>query len=248
MWLAQNLARNCGYAVFPVLESKMPALKRWPQRATTDLDQIARLWSEHSAPLIGIVCGEQSGISVLDLDAKHDEARAWYYQNWDIPATRCFKTRLGGSHCYFQHAPGVRNSAGKIAPGIDVRGSGGYVVSWWCAGLPCVNHSPVAPWPGWLLRLILPPPAKLLPGRPHGGTRNGDASIAGILKTVAGAPEGQRNQRLHWSACRLADRVRAGQLRRIVAEALLAEAARAIGLPHAESLATIRSGLNAVGT
>jgi hypothetical protein len=33
-------------------------------------------------------------------------------------------------HFFFQHAPGLRCSRGLIAPGVDVRADGGYVI-WW---------------------------------------------------------------------------------------------------------------------
>jgi Bifunctional DNA primase/polymerase, N-terminal len=42
-----------------------------------------------------------------------------------IPVTQ---TPRGGRHLWFKYVPGVKNSAGKIAPGVDVRGSGGYVI------------------------------------------------------------------------------------------------------------------------
>src|SRR5271166_1504736 len=73
--LATNLARNCGYRVFPCSTDKKPTLKGWPERASTDAAMIERLWREHPGPLIGIVCGERSGVDVLDLDVKHDAAR-----------------------------------------------------------------------------------------------------------------------------------------------------------------------------
>ena len=142
------------------------------------------------------VCGERSGIDVLDLDRKYEEASAWYCAHRDrLPPTRTFRTRSGGAHLYFRHALGVRNSASKIAPGIDVRGEGGFIVAWFVAGLPCLDPSPPAPWPPWLLKLILPAPAPAQ--RPqHKPPRTTDAAIAGILQSVASAPEGQRNARL----------------------------------------------------
>jgi hypothetical protein len=247
--LAQNLARNCGYACFPCAADKRPTLKGWPERASTDAEEIARLWRDHPGPLIGIVCGERSGIDILDLDAKHDEARAWFYQNRDrISATRCCKTRSGGSHFYFRHAIGVRNSSSKIAPGVDVRGTGGFAISWWCAGLPCVDHSPVAPWPPWLLKLILPPPAKPAPSRQQrADRRNADVTITGILRAVTDAAEGSRNSVLNWAAYRMGECVIAGNLSRGDAESLLTGAALATGLNRIEANRTIASGLRGAG-
>ena len=48
-----------------------------------------------------------------------------------LPDTYTVKTGGGGQHLYFlwPEGAGVRNSAGKIAPGLDVRGHGGYVVA-----------------------------------------------------------------------------------------------------------------------
>jgi hypothetical protein len=244
--LAQNLGRNCNFCCFPCGDDKRPTLKDWPNRASADPDVIANLWRDHPGPLIGIVTGERSGFDVLDLDAKHDEARAWFYENRDrLPPTRCFKTRSGGSHLYFRHATGVRNSAGKIAPGVDVRGDGGYVISWWCTGLPCVAPSPIAPWPEWLLTLILPPLAK--PSRQYDSPRNTEAAIAGILRAVSDAAEGSRNAALNWAAFHLGQRVVARQIGRGEAETLLAGAAKAAGLTRIEADRTIASGLKGAG-
>ncbi len=245
--LAVNLARNCGWPVFPCGENKRPTLKRWPERASTNSAEIERLWREHTGPLIGIVCGERSGISVLDLDVKYDAARAWYHQNRDrIPTTRSFRSRSGGAHLYFLHAADVRNTASKIAEGVDTRGQGGFVISWFAAGLPCLDHTPPAPWPAWLLKLILPAPVRPVLRRSL-PPRDTDAAITGILRTVSGAPEGQRNGRLNWAAFRMGERVQCGQIGRNEAEALLIEAATAAGLMKAEAIATIGSGLKGAG-
>ncbi len=247
MRLARNLARNTGYWVFPCRLDKRPGGDGWPERASTDSETIGKLWCDHPGPLVGIVCGERSGIDVLDLDRKYEEASAWYYAHRDrLPPTRTFRTRSGGAHLYFRHALGVRNSASKIAPGIDVRGEGGFIVAWFVAGLPCLDPSPPAPWPPWLLKLILPAPAPAQ--RPqHKPPRTTDAAIAGILQSVASAPEGQRNARLNWAAYRLGARVVAGELGRGEAEMLLAGAAAAAGLPKPETGATIASGLKGAG-
>ena len=44
----------------------------------------------------------------------------------DIPDTLAVATPSGGFHLYLKGA--VQSSAGRIAPGIDVRSSGGYVL------------------------------------------------------------------------------------------------------------------------
>jgi hypothetical protein len=77
------------------------------------------------------------------------------------------RTRSGGLHLYFK-APRdikIKSSASKIAPGVDIRAEGGYVVgptSWVDsdrkgeAGFyQVIDNSPVAPLPDWLLTAIL---------------------------------------------------------------------------------------------
>jgi hypothetical protein len=89
--------------------------------------------------------GEPSGIAVLDIDVK---GLAWFDAR-HLPLTRMHQTRSGGLHLLFRHAEGLRNSASAIAPGIDVRASGGMVIYWPREGLP-VCDAPLADWPGEL--------------------------------------------------------------------------------------------------
>ncbi len=85
--------------------------------------------------MIGVATGERSGVSVLDVDVKHNEARRWWAQHEiRLPTTRAFRTRGGGVHLYFRHAPGVRNVNGKPTKGVDVRGDGGYGIYWFAHG------------------------------------------------------------------------------------------------------------------
>jgi bifunctional DNA primase/polymerase-like protein len=249
--MAINLARNCGYAVFPCGASKRPTrpsehgVLHGFHDASTDPDEIAWLWRNWPGELIGIATGERSGIDVLDLDVKHDAARAWYQAQRDrLPITRSFRTRSGGVHLYLQHADGVRNSQGKLAPGIDVRGDGGYAIYWFAAGFECLEHAPPASWPAWLLDALL---AKPTPSPTSATYANKpyrtNSAVDGVLRLVANAAEGERNAVLHWAACRLGERAHAGQIGRGEAERLLVAAGIAAGLADKEARATVLSGL-----
>jgi hypothetical protein len=162
--IAKNLAKNCGYHVFPCgVEKKMPC---WGKReggkgfydASTDPAEINRLFRHRHAELIAVRTGETSGVSVLDVDVKHDSACAWWIKNERrLPATRTYRTRSGGIHLFFQHAAGVRNAEGVPVKGIDSRGEGGYVVFWFAHGFECLDHTPPAPWPYWLSEFFWPP-------------------------------------------------------------------------------------------
>ena len=79
--LALNLGRNCGYAVFPCGDNKKPTVTGWPERASCDPEAICKLWHEHPGPLIGVVTGARSRVSVLDVDQKHSEGVLWWQDN-----------------------------------------------------------------------------------------------------------------------------------------------------------------------
>lgn len=232
--LAANLARNSGWHCFPCRDDKRPATPHGFKDATNDPAAVLDLWRQHPAALIGVATGAASGINVLDLDAKHDEACAWWTQNRHrIPATRRYRTRSGGMHCLFQHHARLSNTQSRIAPGIDTRAGGGYVVYWPAAGLPYLDHAPIATWPGWLLRALAPPIAKAKAER----APTPDAAIDGLLRTVRGAKEGERNARLFWAANRLRERGTS----RAEAERLLIPSATGAGLPDAEARRTVKS-------
>ena len=79
--IAENLARNCGYSVFPCRHNKRPACPHGFLDAVSDPVEVRPLWRRYPGPLIGVACGDASGISVLDVDIKADDARAWWFQN-----------------------------------------------------------------------------------------------------------------------------------------------------------------------
>jgi Bifunctional DNA primase/polymerase, N-terminal len=254
--IAINLARNAGYAVFPMRLT--PAGKKVPTRpkdeggegykdASKEPGRIAWLWNHWPGPLIGVATGAVSGIDVLDIDcARHPEAAAWYQAAKPrLPLTRIFKSHSGGDHLYFLHANGVKCSSNKLAYGTDIRGEGGCCTFWFAAGCDCIDHSPPTPWPDWLLELVLweppPPPEPKRTHKPKGFER----AIDGLLRHVSSAREGERNSALHWGACRMRERILAGQIGTGEAASLLVAAARASGLTEIEARATVRSAFRA---
>jgi hypothetical protein len=97
--------------------------------------------------LVGFATGQASGIDVLDIDPV---GLGWYSANFDaLPQTRAHSTQRG-LHLLFRHAPGLRCSTGRVAPGVDVRADGGYAIWWPREGLP-VEDWPICEWPDWLL-------------------------------------------------------------------------------------------------
>jgi hypothetical protein len=144
---------RAGYRVFPValIEGRKQPLVRWSREATSDPERIAALFRRHGRHddlLIGLCTGD--GLVVVDDDrglAEPDE---------DLSQTRLARTRSRGHHHYYVAPAGehIPNSAGKILPGIDIRGDGGFVVAPPSPGWSWVNDAPIAPLPEPVLAAI----------------------------------------------------------------------------------------------
>jgi hypothetical protein len=129
---AIDFARR-GHAVFPCEpRGKEPASARGLLDATADLDRINGWWRAMCELNIGIATGALSGFWVLDVDGDEGEAslRRLEADHGALPATVEVITGKG-RHCWFrigEHGA-IKNSVGQIAPGLDVRGDGGYVLA-----------------------------------------------------------------------------------------------------------------------
>jgi hypothetical protein len=256
--LAQNLARTRGWAVFPmrlfVDNGKARKLPARPKREggsgchdeTTDPEQIAWLWANWPGDLVGVGTGPPSGIVLLDIDKRHDTALAWYHTNKArLPQTLTYRTYSGGLHKVFAD-PGIGCADGRPVTGIDVKGKGGAMVAWFCFGLPCVDPSPIAPWPAWLTPVIWPPKPPPSPLREAKFSAHPEQSIERALGRIAGAPNGIRNRKLYDGAFHLGTHVAAGRISRSEAERRLEAAAHAAGMTEKEDgiTLTIKSGLD----
>jgi hypothetical protein len=181
--------------------------------ASTDPEKIGRWWDEHPSANIGVKTGPDSGLWVLDLDAKgsvelgggvlvpQGEAslRDLEADHVGLPPTLTARTGSGGSHRFFRYprAQGetLRNRAG-LRKAIDVRGHGGYVVAPPSLHLSGNRYSwddpsvPLAEIPGWLVELAKAP---LEPPVQEPGEK---------------VPEGSRNDYLFRVGCDLARRYR----------------------------------------
>jgi hypothetical protein len=140
-----------GIPVFPCAGSKKPIVPNGFLSASTDPTIVTALFATRGAELIGVPTGEASGVDVLDMDYRHG-AGAWEDQHGArLPETRTHLTPSGGRHLLFRTDPRVRNSQGRIALGVDVRGNGGYVCVPPIGGYRVISDADVAPWPDWLL-------------------------------------------------------------------------------------------------
>ena len=121
-----------GLQIFPCQPcAKRPATANGLKDATTDPDRIRAWWHHEPAFNVAVATGTVSGIFVVDVDGLDAEAelRKLEAEHGTLPATIEAITARG-RHVYFKMtAADVRNSASKIAPGIDIRGTGGYVLA-----------------------------------------------------------------------------------------------------------------------
>lgn len=158
-----------------------------------------------------------------------------------LPETVTVLTPSGGRHIWLSGPPDVvvPNSAGRLAPGIDVRGRGGYLVGPGSVSTrgayrlaPGTTGLTPAPCPRALLRLLAQPGH-----RPHVTSYGRPAQQGeGLVHFVLAAHEGQRNTRLFWAACRAYEH----GFGEAIAETLV-EAALHTGLTEHEARATIQS-------
>ena len=159
--VAVCIAEAHGYPVFPCNADKEPLTPHGYKDASTDPDKIRRMFAKAgaAAKLIGVPTGAASGVDVLDADPRHGSDE-WRQANIHrLSETRIHGTTSGGEHWIFRHQEGVRNSAGKVAAGIDVRGDGGYACWPGSPGYTVISDADIAEWPDWLLPLVLKPEA-----------------------------------------------------------------------------------------
>jgi hypothetical protein len=98
--------------------------------ATTDTKKIQKWWRLTPDANIGVATGAVSGVVVIDVDGPDGEASLAKLEDQHGPVPVTFTVRTPrGRHVYVRHPGGkVKNSAGKLGPGLDIRGDGGYAV------------------------------------------------------------------------------------------------------------------------
>ena len=127
---------NLGWSVFPLRpRTKKPATPHGFKDATTDADRIHRWWETHPHHNVAVATGPESGIWVLDVDAKSGGGRTLEMlleEHGPLPDTPRADTGGGGQHFVFAYPTDgcvIKNDTGKVGQGVDVRGDGGYIVA-----------------------------------------------------------------------------------------------------------------------
>jgi len=133
-----------GWRVLPIRKGdKAPLVKDWPSVAATDIPQLEEWAIRFPACNWGVATGPESGVFVLDVDGSTGKAslQEILQQGFELPETLTVLTGRG-THLYFQWPLGVRirNSAGQLAVGLDIRVDRG------CAVIPPSIHSNGRPY------------------------------------------------------------------------------------------------------
>ncbi len=229
--------------------------------ATRDLDVVRAWWQRWPDANVGIATGRASGVWVLDHDVPQGDATMARLEreHGPLPVTIMSITPSGGTHYYWRWPADIeiRNSAGRVGPGLDVLAEGGSVVAppsiradgrryaWCCAG------ATLADAPQWLIDLTRSPAPTPRSPTASPGTIQGDtdryvaAATASELQELESAPEGTRNHALNRASFSLAGFVKAGALPEAWTRAQLEERAIGIGLPVTEARGTINSAFRA---
>jgi hypothetical protein len=191
--------------------------------ASVDPATITGWWNRWPEALIGLPTGRTSGFIVLDIDVKDDRANG--YDTLDdlghsiLPDTWLVHTASGGLHIYFD--PGdreIRNSAGKLGPGLDIRGNGGYVIApspnsgydWDLYWNP--DTSALVRVPDWLMGEPEPPQIDDSP-RPvlrQPLARYGEVSLDNTIDHIISAPRGMQRDTLNREVFAIAGLVAGG--------------------------------------
>lgn len=113
---------------------KHPRVPRGLKEATKDVAKIEEWFGDNAQPSnIGIVTGEISGLTVLDIDIGPGKmgAESWAeaIKDHGEPDTLMSQTGSGGMHVMFRYNSALKTATNVLGKGVDSRNDGGYIVA-----------------------------------------------------------------------------------------------------------------------
>ncbi len=160
------LLASSGLHVFPCkFNSKLPAIKDFPHKATTDAAQIKAWWDGKSSN-IGISTSHYAtdqALIVVDIDIKKGKRgdlslMQLELEGFELPPTFTVLTPSGGTHLYYRTPKALRQGVDLLGSGIDVRSLGGYVIGPGSSlddkEYVITNKTQIAPAPEWLIQRL----------------------------------------------------------------------------------------------
>lgn len=190
-----------GLPVLP-LRGKIPRTLHGKDDASLDPEVIRSWWTRWPRSNVGV--RPPAGIIVLDVDPRNGgdaELDRLRVLHGGLPPTLTARTGRGdgGLHIWLAYGGPAKS---KIHAGIDVKRETGYLVAPPSihpdSGKPYewVRVATTAPAPGWLRRLLAPPPIR----RP--ARTDAPVSLEPLLRVIHEDPGGELNNRLFWACCR----------------------------------------------
>lgn len=253
-----------GWKVFPLAAgTKIPAIKggHGVKDATDDTTILEAISKKYPRANLGLACGEPSGVVVVDVDPRHGgfhSLATLAAMGRIFPEGPRARTGNGGLHMFYRFQPGISNSSGRLGAGIDIKSTGGSVTlspsftkkskdgpGGLYAWEKSIFGTPLPRLPIWLSTLLTTSRSqKFAPVDVNtSSTGSGAANIDHLANFVAGSKAGDRNNRLHWAACRASELIQQNKASRNECVARLTAAAMLCGLFGPEVIKTIESGL-----
>jgi hypothetical protein len=191
-----------GMPVIPVdPATKVPLTAHGSRDARSEPRGVRELFRGHPDPGVAIVTGHElrtgGRLIVLDVDPRHgglDGLADLTSRLGPLPPTLSVQTPQGGWHFYLRTPGGVfaRNSAGALALGVDVRGTGGFAVA-----PPTRNDRGAWTWSTRMPPAALPATWLAALDTSRDGDRTPPVRTETWLGMIRGGlPEGERNQGL----------------------------------------------------
>lgn len=196
-----------GWAVFPC-KGKIPLTPRGFRDASKDPNKVEKLFKSHAEANIGIATGKISGFFVIDIDVHgdidgNDSIEDLQSKFGKLPNTVESITWSGGRHILFKSSEISIGNRTKVLPGVDVRGTGGYIIAppsiiddkeyiWEASSHP--DNIPIAEAPEWLINLLCSDDIPEIPGTTNeinkisAGARNDKLMRKGIGLRKEGLP------------------------------------------------------------
>lgn len=239
--------------IFPCSpEKKSPLVNGGFNAATVEESKIREWWQQFPNAMVGMPTGDITDIFVLDVDehgkvSGNTSLAELETKHGTLPETLEVLTPGGGRHLYFKNVSGLKNSAGKVGAGLDIRANGGYIIAPGSINSEGKEYTWVnnklkpAIAPDWLVNLAT---RKKKPPKQVSDAYAKKAQETAVTALLI-ASEGTRNETLNKQAFGLFGLVKAGRLNEAIVKQTLEAAAIGIGLDTDEVRKTMDSAFEA---
>jgi hypothetical protein len=222
-----------GWPVFPVNASKRPLTAHGRSDATCDATLIREWFGDWPDALVAITTGAEAGIVAIDVDVRENVDGRDSLAALGValhPRTPTSHTPSGGFHLLFQHPGGyVKTVAGKLGPGLDVRGDGGSITlppgtgRYWDPHL-LPSTTPLAAFPQWAViagELHVTARFRNVPPTGQSLSRYGEVALDNAVEAIVAAGAGEQEATLNRSCFGIGQLIAGGEIPAGLAEQAL---------------------------